>query len=319
VAVHNLLEARLQQALTGERDSIDVLYEDAAALSKRDPKSQAAAEASHALVNLAYSMARNSNSESPFWIEEFARQSRLFAGGFPKEERRSLPLLFTAGRSCELAGLANEALESYVLLQKGFPKSQYAVRAGPIVRRLKLTGKPAQLAGPTIDGDHVQVDDLLGKVVLVVFWSTDVKPFHEQLPGLLEISRKQTRHGLYVVGVNLDQDAGLVEQFVVKHKIPWPQIFYPDAEKRGWNNPIVSRYGIMDLPALWLIDQSGNVVGTSFKLDTLAADVDKLLGGGSPRSGAASAAKPSPAGETQRQPSPGSAAPRQTKKPVGVK
>jgi len=277
VAVHNLMEARLQSALSGERESIDALYEDAAALLKRDPESQAAAEGAHTLVNFAYNMAKSSPSESLRWIREFALQAQRFAEDFRSDERRSLPLLFTAGRSCELAGLTKEALECYTLIHKGFPTSPFAARVGPIVRRLKLTGKPPQLAGPTIDGDQVAVDDLLGKLVLVVFWSTEVKPFLDQLPRLLAETRKQSRRGLYVVGVNLDQDAASVEQFVVKYKIRWPQLFWQETEKRGWNNPIVVHYGIMDIPAMWLIDQSGNVVSTNVRVESLASEINKLL------------------------------------------
>jgi hypothetical protein len=277
-AVHNLLEARLQMALTGDADSIALLYDDAAALFKRDPKSQAAAEGAHALVNLAYGLAQNSTVDRPRWIREFADQAQRFAEDFRSEERRSLPLLFAAARSCELAGLTAEALECYSVIQKGFRKSPFAARVAPIVKRLKLPGNPPQIGGPTLDGDQVAVDDLLGKTVLVVFWSAEAKPCLEQIPGILSVTRKQSRSGLYVVGVNLDQDQDVVQQFVAKNKIPWPQIFYPGTANRGWNNPVVSRYGIMDIPALWLIDQSGNVVSTTIKADELAGEIDKLLG-----------------------------------------
>ncbi len=276
-AVHNLLQARLQLALTGEAESIDLLYQDALALFKRDPKSQAAAEGTYTLVNLAYGLAQSSTDDKPRWIREFAVQAQHFAEDFRNDERRSLPLLFSAGRSCELAGMTAEALECYLLIVKGYPESPFAPRATPILRRLKLPGHPAQLAGPTLDGDQVSVDDLLGKVVLVVFWSAEVKPFLEQLPTILSVTRKLSKRGLYVVGVNLDLDAAAVQEFVVQKRIPWPQIFYSATEKRGWNNPLVQRYGIMDIPALWLIDQSGNVVSTSLKADDLAAEIGKLL------------------------------------------
>jgi hypothetical protein len=301
VAVHNLMEARLQSALAGDREQVDALYKDAATLAQRAPESQAAAEGAHTLVNLAYNMAQASDADRLHWIREFAVQAQRFAEDYRNEERRSLPLLFTAGRSCELADQTKEALECYTLIHKGYSASPFAAQVGPMIKRLKLTGNPPQLEGPTIDGDHVAVDDLLGKVVLVVFWSTEVKPFLDQLPRLLAETRKQARRGLYVVGVNLDLEPGPVQQFVVKFKIRWPQIFFPESEKRGWNNPIVAHYGIMDIPAMWLIDQSGNVVSTSVKVETLASEIDNLLGqsAGGERSDAKAASKP--ANETPRE------------------
>ena len=277
-AVHNLMEARTQLALAGDGDQIDLLNDDAAALFKRDPKSAAAAEAAYAQVNLAYGLAKGAPADDAKWLIEFATQGRYFAENFPTEERRSLPLLFAAGRSCELPGLTKEALACYVMISKRFPSSPFAASVTPIIRRLKLVGKPPKVVGPTVDGDEVNVDDMLGKVVLVVFWSSQAEPFQEMLPLLKPVLRASSRRGLQVVGVNLDQEPALMQQFVGKHKISWPQIFFPEPEQRGWNNPIASRYGIMDLPALWLIDQNGNVVSTTVKVDKLAGEIDKLLG-----------------------------------------
>lgn len=292
-AVHNLMEARLQLALAGDAGQAELLYQDAAALYKRDPQSPAAAEAAHTLVTLAYTNAKNSHDSEHRWLKEFGLQSRNFAVNFPTEERRSLPLLFTAARSCELAGLAPEARECYELIQQTFPKSPFAERVGPILRRLKLIGNPAQLAGPTLDGERLALDDFLGEVVLVVFWSTETKPFLEELPELLKTTRAYSRRGLKVLGVNLDQESSPVQEFLVTHKVPWPQIFFPEPEKRGWNNPIASYYGIMDIPAMWLINRSGAVVTTSLKSDSLGSEIEKLFEQSQPQGGADEPTQPS--------------------------
>lgn len=278
LAVHNLMEARTQLALAGDADQIDLLNEDAAALFKRSPKSAAAAEAAYAQVNLAYGLAKVAPANDSKSLIEFATQARYFVENFPGEERRSLPLLFAAGRSCELPGLSKEALSCYVIILKRFPNSPFAARVTPIVRRMKLVGKPPRITGPTIDGDLVNIDDMLGKAVLVVFWSSQAEPFQEMLPRLMPVLRSPSRRELQVVGVNLDQEPSHMQQFATKNKILWPQIFFPEPERRGWNNPIASRYGIMDLPALWLVDQNGNVVSTTVKVDKLATEIDKLLG-----------------------------------------
>jgi len=277
-AVHHMLEARLQLATAGDRDSVDALYEDAAALYKRDPQSAAAMEAAYTLVTLSYNSAKSGSGTNKQWVGEFTRQASNFAKNFPKEEPRSLPLLFTAARSCELIGMTKEAIEAYTLIQQTFPQSQYAQRVAAIQRRLKLVGNPPQLSGPTLSGDQVVLDDLLGQPILVVFWSTEAKSFVSALPTLLEITRSHRKEGLKVVGVTLDTDATAVNQFLVEHKVPWPQIFFAEEEKQGWNNPIASYYGIMEIPALWLIDQSGNVVSTTATVENLDVELSQLLG-----------------------------------------
>lgn len=292
LAVHNLMEARIQLAMAGDSDNVELLSADAAALFKRDPNSVAAAEAAHAQVNLAYGLAKNSSEDQTDWLQEFARLARRFAENFPKEERRSLPLLFAAGRSCELPGLTAEALNCYTVILKRFPNSPFAARVGPIVRRLKLAGKPPKLNGPTLNGEQISVDDLLGNVVVVVFWSSEAQPVLDQLPALQSVLRKQMRRGVQVVGVSLDLDPSLLQQFIVKNKISWPQVFFPDADQRGWANPIVTYYGVMDIPSLWLIDQSGNVISTQVKVESLAAEIDKLMTNGTEEESANAPADP---------------------------
>jgi hypothetical protein len=96
---------------------------------------------------------------------------------------------------------------------------------------------------------------------------------------LQKILRGPSRTGLAIVGVCLDTDAKAVNRFIVEHKIAWPQIFFED--KLGWDNPIVSYYGVTEIPALWLIDQSGNVVSTTLTVETLAAELDRVISAGS--------------------------------------
>lgn len=290
MAVRQLMEARLQLALMGDRDSIDSLYEDAAALHERDPESAAAAEGAHTLVNLAYSHAKVTAAENPQWLLEFAKQAQHFASTFPAEERRSLPLLYTAARSCEINGLDKEALECYSLIQRNFSKSAYAQKIGGTLRRLKLIGNPPQIGGPTPDGEFVTVDDLLGKPVLIVFWSTEAKPFEASLPELLQVTRAWAKKGMTIIGINLDQDATLAQQYVVKNRILWKQISFAEPEKRGWNNPIVTYYGVTEIPAIWLIDATGNVVSTSLQADKLDGRLAELLEGTAPEAKPAAAA-----------------------------
>ncbi|MBS0260365.1 MAG: TlpA family protein disulfide reductase, partial [Planctomycetes bacterium] len=211
------------------------------------------------------------------WLYEFTKLAKQFALNYPDEERKTLPLLFAAGLSCELADDPQEATACYSLIRKEFPNSTFAARVTPILKRLKLVGNPPRIAGPTLSGQQFAIDDLLGKVVLVVFWSTETEPFLEQLPQLQKVVRKHSKRGLEVVGINLDQDDAAVRQFTLDNKVAWPQIFYKDATKRGWSHPIVAHYGVQDIPAYWLIDCNGNVSSTTARLDNLSSEIEKLL------------------------------------------
>jgi peroxiredoxin len=271
-AVHHLIEARMQLALQGDPESVDAMYDDAASLWQRDRTSKAAADAAFALVNLAYQNARNTAPKDLKWLQEFARQASQFATNFPEEATRSVPMLFAAARSCELHGLLAEATEAYTLLQTKFPQAPQAERVAGVLRRLQLNGEPVELSGPTLDGKFVALDDLAGKPVVVVFWSAAAKPFQEDVPKLLELQQKFAKYGVTLLGVCVDTDEAAARKFVEDNKLPGPQIFFTEEGKQGWNNPLVSYYGVLDV-GYWVIDQQGRAVTTNVK----AADLEQQL------------------------------------------
>lgn len=283
VAVHYMLEARSELALQGDHESISALYEDAASLWERDKNSKAAADAAFSLVNLSYQQAQKSTYENHKWLDEFARQTLNFALNFPKEERRGAPMLYTAARSCELFTLHDMAVKCYSQLQVSYPQHSQVAKVKGILRRLQLPGKQVKLGGPTLAGGFLNHEDLQGQVVLLVYWSMQAKPFLDDLPALQEFEKAYRASGLKIIGVCLDEDPALVEKFLAQKKITWPQIFYSETGKRGWNNPIATHYGIEDV-GYWLIDSQGIVVSTAVKTADLEQQLSPLLKRGISRS-----------------------------------
>jgi tetratricopeptide (TPR) repeat protein len=275
-AVRLLLEARLELAMTGDKQETEALYDDAQSLYKRDPKSKASAEAAFVLARFAHLNAQKHAQTEPKWLEEFARQARLFAENYPQESSRAVSLLYAAGWSCELRGLTNEAIGCYALLAEKYPESPQAQQVVAVMRRLKLPGQPLELAGPTLGGVYVNIDDFLGKPVLVVFWSTGTKSFVDQLPLIQQVAEAHKDSGFTVIGVNLDEDQAALKAFVKEHSLTWPQIFPVEPAERRWNHPIARYYGVRDIPMLWLVDRNGKVIDTLVDPAKLEQQVSEL-------------------------------------------
>jgi peroxiredoxin len=267
-AVHYLLDARLQLALQGDAASIDAVYDAAKVFYERKPQSASAVEAQLTLVNLTHANALRYGQTQPKWIQEFAKHTQLFANRFPEEQARSVTLLAAAARTCELAGQLEDAKSCYSLLVTKFKDTPQAQQAQGVARRLQLKGKVLELAGPTMDGDDLNIESLRGKMVVVVFWATHARPFIEQLPKLTATMKKYEKYAT-VVGVNLDADETAVEAFLEKSSLTWPQIFSPNRALRGWNSPLAVHYGINTLPTIWLVDPTGVVTDTTLDADHL--------------------------------------------------
>ena len=258
-AVQQLMEATLQLALQGDQDSVDALYDHSESLYQRDPASKAAVSSALTVARFVFACAERFASQEPRWLSEYARQARVFASRFGHDKPRATSLLLKAGRSCDLYGLNEEAIGCYSDLQAKFPESAQAKQVTGFLRRLSLEGKPLELAGPTLDGGFLSIDEFKGHPTLVVFWTTGARRFLEQLPTLAEAIKSCEGQGLKVLSVNLDSDAQKVEAFLDQNPLGWPVVFYSSEDDRGWNNPIAAYYGILDLPQIWLISPEGTV------------------------------------------------------------
>ncbi|NOX56682.1 MAG: redoxin domain-containing protein [Planctomycetes bacterium] len=277
-AVQYLMNAQMELALQGDPDDINALYEHAEALYRRDPASRAAAEAAFVVARFVYANAQRFADKEPRWLTEYARQARLYAARFPQQKARAATLLWKAGRSCELHGLAEEAVACYETLQETFPDTPQARQATALIRRLTLEGESLNLAGPTLDGHFFSMDELRGRPVMVVFWTTTARQFLEHLPRLLGVCSQYKPQGLAVVSVSLDTDPKAVQAFLQQYRIDWPVIFYTEPQHSGWNNPIALYYGVLDVPQVWLVSRAGKVVATRidwYRLDEL---VGRLVG-----------------------------------------
>lgn len=104
----------------------------------------------------------------------------------------------------------------------------------------------------TLDGQHVSLDDLQGKVVLIDFWATWCGPCREALPHMREIAKKFAGQPLVVVSISLDTDEAKWKEFVAKNEMTWLQ--YCD---HGFTGSIAQSFGVKAIPHTFTIDADG--------------------------------------------------------------
>jgi thiol-disulfide isomerase/thioredoxin len=127
-------------------------------------------------------------------------------------------------------------------------------RAARYVERVDLAR--ATMAPPfsvtTLDGRHVSIDSLAGKVVLIDFWATWCGPCREALPHVQEIARTFQAEPFVVLSVSLDKDEAKWKDFVAQHGMTWPQ--YRDGYFTG---PIATLFKVNAIPSTFSIDADG--------------------------------------------------------------
>lgn len=104
----------------------------------------------------------------------------------------------------------------------------------------------------TLDGRHITMDELAGKVVLIDFWATWCGPCRQALPRIRDIAQKFAGQPLVVLSISLDSDDAKWKEFVAKNGMTWLQ--YRDG---NFNGQIAARFGVKAIPSTFSIDADG--------------------------------------------------------------
>lgn len=104
----------------------------------------------------------------------------------------------------------------------------------------------------TSDGQHISLDDLHGKVVLIDFWATWCGPCMAALPHIREIANKFHGQPLVLLSIGLDTDEHKWRDFIVKKEMTWPQYF-----DGGFTGPVATAFGVRAIPHTFTIDADG--------------------------------------------------------------
>ena len=119
--------------------------------------------------------------------------------------------------------------------------------------RPPLVGSPApEIVLQDLQGRDVKLSDLRGKVVLVNFWATWCKPCKEEMPAMQASYDKLRDKGFVVLAVNELEDTARVAEHIRTHGHTFEVVM-------DHNNQVANMYGVVGLPASFLIDPQGIV------------------------------------------------------------
>lgn len=124
-----------------------------------------------------------------------------------------------------------------------------------------------------VTGQPLSIASHKDKVVLIDFWATWCGPCRGELPNVIATYNKHHAQGFDIIGVSLDQDQAKLTDFTKSMKMPWPQFF----DGQGWNNKLAVKYGIESIPATFLLDGNGKIIGKDLRGDELEQAVSVAL------------------------------------------
>ena len=123
-------------------------------------------------------------------------------------------------------------------------------------------------------GLYFPIADLIGKGYLLLdFWASWCSPCREENPNLVAMYNKYHDKGFNILGVSLDSMRPRWLQAIKDDQLNW----YHVSDLEGWNNKAAKLYGVRSIPANFLIDTNGYIIGKNLRGEELQAKLAEIF------------------------------------------
>jgi thiol-disulfide isomerase/thioredoxin len=119
-------------------------------------------------------------------------------------------------------------------------------------------------------GERIALEHYRGKYVLLDFWASWCGPCRKEHPHLKALYNQYKNQNFEIISVSLDDKKTEWLRAITKDGLLWPQV----SDLKGQQNALALSYGVQAIPANFLINPEGIIVGKNLKgeaLDTILA------------------------------------------------
>ena len=131
----------------------------------------------------------------------------------------------------------------------------------------------ADFDGPTPDGDKLNLKKTLGKVTLLDFWASWCKPCRIENPNVVRVYNKYHDKGLEIISISLDKSEEKWKQAIQADGLTWNHV----SHLQFWQEPIAKRFGVRAIPAAFLLDENGVIIGKNLRGQALEDKISEVL------------------------------------------
>jgi thiol-disulfide isomerase/thioredoxin len=181
-----------------------------------------------------------------------------------------------------------KGVEAIKQLKRDFPDTKLGMAADKMLEGIEKQAEAMKIQKSLVEGktfpdfdekdlagNPLSIANYKGKVVLIDFWATWCGPCRAEIPNVVAVYDKHHKKGFEIIGISLDkeQDKAKLESFIKEKNMPWPQYF----DGQFWSNKLSTRYGVNSIPATYLLDGEGKIIGKNLRGEELEAAVTKAL------------------------------------------
>jgi peroxiredoxin len=126
-----------------------------------------------------------------------------------------------------------------------------------------------------VNGNPVPLSSKIGsKVLLIDFWAAWCQPCRQENPNVVKVYNEFHKKGFDVFGVSLDHVKDDWIKAIANDKLTWTHV----SDLQWWNNAAAKLYAVQAIPANFLLDEKGTIIGKNLRGSDLYNKVKETLG-----------------------------------------
>ncbi|SMP24636.1 Peroxiredoxin [Algoriphagus winogradskyi] len=141
------------------------------------------------------------------------------------------------------------------------------------MRALSMGQIAPEIELPNPEGEIIKLSDLRGKYVMIDFWAAWCKPCREENPNVVRLYNEYNEKGFEVFGVSLDRTKEAWVDAIAEDGLTWTQV----SDLQYFNSAAAELYQINAIPATYLIDPDGKIIGKDLRGPSLEAKLAEIF------------------------------------------
>ncbi|MDB4901889.1 MAG: hypothetical protein JWQ63_1170 [Mucilaginibacter sp.] len=127
-----------------------------------------------------------------------------------------------------------------------------------------------------VSGVPIKLSSFRGKYVLIDFWASWCGPCRQENPNVVKAYKKYKDKNFTIIGVSLDRAENKANWIdaIKSDGLNWTQV----SDLKFWNNEVAVLYSIRSIPANFLIDPNGKIIGKDLRGNDLENKLEDVLG-----------------------------------------
>lgn len=175
-------------------------------------------------------------------------------------------------------GNINKGIALLSILSRQIQQSKYARQLLQLQLNLKssISGTHApEFSEPDTSGKILRLTNIKARYILIDFWASWCGPCRRENPVLVEAYKKYHDKGFEILSVSFDQNRAAWINAINKDGLSWLNVSNLD----DWqNDKVADLFGVNQIPANFLIDAQGQIVGKNLTGVGLDYVLEKQLG-----------------------------------------